>query len=130
MTLPDSADDIFAEAMELSRQISELSESDPRYKELESRRATLRSRANSIAIETRHPVSVNNEIEMLVARWDEIDSTLIGKGYAEKHLTKGFSDPGAYSAGINALIAEDHASEIEYIKERLVELRSIQTAKD
>ena len=50
---------------------------------------------------------------------------VVSKGYAEKHLTKGFSDPGAYSATINRRLAEDHAQEIEAIEQRLSELAEI-----
>jgi len=51
-------------------------------------------------------------------------SAFVAKGYAEKHLTKGFSDPGAYSATINRMLEEEHASEIEEIQALLTELRA------
>jgi hypothetical protein len=62
---------------------------------------------------------------MLLSRLAEIDDLFVSKGYAEKHLTKGFSDPGAYSATINRRIAQDHAKEIEAIEQRLSELAEI-----
>lgn len=59
---------------------------------------------------------------MLVERLEEIDALFVSKGYSEKHLTKGFSDPGAYSANINRKLADDHAAEIVDIKQRLAAL--------
>lgn len=67
---------------------------------------------------------------MLEARLREIDDKYVGKGYAEKHLTKGFSDPGAYSVIINRNIEEEHAAEVEKIKANLVELRSFSPLGD
>jgi hypothetical protein len=59
---------------------------------------------------------------MLVERLEEIDTLFVRKGYSEKHLTKGFSDPGAYSANINRKLADDHAAEVAEIKQRLAAL--------
>jgi len=64
---------------------------------------------------------------MLVSRLAEIDALFVTKGYAEKHLTKGFSDPGAYSVVINRKLADDHAEEIADIEARLSELSKIET---
>jgi len=73
---------------------------------------------------SRHPKSVEAQISMLEARLTEIEDKYVGKGYAEKHLTMGFSDPGAYSVIINRNIEKDHAAEVERIESELDELRS------
>ncbi len=123
-------DDIFREARALSMQLDHMPESDPNRSSLLSRRDRLRAKAQALSDSRRHPVSVENEIAMLQARLDEIDALFIGKGYAEKHLTKGFSDPGAYSAEINHQLGVEHASEIAEIDRRLAELRKIELPND
>jgi hypothetical protein len=121
-------DDIFRQAHALSVELDQMEEGDPNREALLRRQNRLRTKAQTLANTRRHPASVENEMAMLVARLDEIDDLFITKGYAEKHLTKGFSDPGAYSATINDQLAAQHASEISEIEERLTELRKIKPA--
>jgi hypothetical protein len=123
-------DEIFREANALSLQIDQMPEGDPSWDSLLRKRDRLRARAQTLADSRRHPTSVENEIAMLEARRDEIDGLFITKGYAEKHLTKGFADPGAYSANINQQLAAEHASEIAQIDERLTALRKIDPPAD
>ena len=125
-----SADDIFREANAISRELDQMLEGEPRKDSLLRKRDRLRARAQTLADSRRHPASVENEIAMLEARLDEIDGLFITKGYAEKHLTKGFADPGAYSANINEQLATDHASEIAEIDKRLSSLRKIELPVD
>ena len=125
MNLPTSSDDILARIQALSLELSGMTDSDPERENIEAQREDLRLHARSLSNRTRHPRSVETEIEMLETRLIEIEKKFVTKGYAEKRLKKGFSDPGAYSAGINALLAEEHAPEIDNITERLIELRSI-----
>jgi hypothetical protein len=67
---------------------------------------------------------------MLEARLEEIDALFITKGYSEKHLAKGFSDPGAYSANINRMLNSEHKAEVADIEQRLTDLRKINTPDD
>lgn len=124
-----SIDDIFEQVTLLSSQIAALEIDDPQRLQLVEKRARLRSEAQRIAGASRHPKSVETEMEMLLSRLAEIDALFVTKGYAEKHLTKGFSDPGAYSANINRKLADDHAAEIMEIEERIAELANIQLAE-
>lgn len=119
-------DDIFRKANQLSLELDRMDEDDPRRDSLIRKRDRLRAKAKTLANSKRHPVSVENEIAMLVARLEEIDAQFITKGYAEKHLTKGFSDPGAYSSTINRELAAEHAPEVAEIERRLTELRAIE----
>lgn len=123
-------DDIFREAHAVSLQLDQMSEDDPNRNPLLRKRDRLRAKAHALANSRRHPVSVENEITMLQARLDEIDGLFVTKGYSEKHLTKGFSDPGAYSANINHQLDAEHASEIAEIDRRLAELRKINSPVD
>lgn len=118
-------DDMFNQARSLSLQLAALPDDDPSRTKLIRKRDRLRSAAQERANSSRHPLSVDAETSMLLARLAEIDDLFVSKGYAEKHLTKGFSDPGAYSATINRRLAEDHAQEIEAIEQRLSELAEI-----
>lgn len=118
-------DHIFNQAQSLSLQLAAMADDDPRRAKLIRKRDRLRSEAQARANSARHPLSVEAEVSMLLARLAEIDGLFVSKGYAEKHLTKGFSDPGAYSATINRRIAEDHAQEIDAIEQRLSELAEI-----
>ncbi|MCL1601921.1 MAG: hypothetical protein M3112_10380 [Actinomycetia bacterium] len=120
-----TVDDMFKQARSLSLQLDALPDDDPRRTKLIRKRDRLRSEAQDRANSARHPLSVDAEASMLLARLAEIDDLFVSKGYAEKHLTKGFSDPGAYSATINRRLAEDHAQEIEAIEQRLSELAEI-----
>ena len=120
-----SIDDMFRQARVLSVELDALSEDDPSRAKLLRRQERLRANAQTLADSKRHPLSVEAEISMLIARLDEIDDMFVKKGYAEKHLTKGFSDPGAYSATINQRLAQDHASEIADIEQRLSVLDDI-----
>ena len=123
-------DDIFRQAHALSVELDQMEEGDPNRESLLRKRSRLRAKARTLSNTRRHPVSVENEIGMLVARLDEIDALFITKGYSEKHLKKGFSDPGAYSAMINDQLEIQHAGEVDEIKERLAELRRINPAGD
>lgn len=118
-------DEMFNQAHSLSLQLAALADDDPTRAKLIRKRDRLRSEAQKRANAARHPLSVEAEISMLLARLAQIDDLFVSKGYAEKHLTKGFSDPGAYSATINRRLAEDHAEEIETIEQRLSELAEI-----
>ena len=125
-----TVDDMFKRAQVLSLELDGMADDDPMRAELVRDRNRLRSSAQKLANSARHPLSVEAETAMLVARLEEIDELFVTKGYAEKHLTKGFSDPGAYSATINRRLAQDHAEEIEAIKQRLSELAEIFPADD
>jgi hypothetical protein len=116
---------MFNQAQSLSLQLAAMAADDPRRAKLIRKRDRLRSEAQDRANSARHPLSVEAEVSMLLARLAEIDDLFVSKGYAEKHLTKGFSDPGAYSATINRRIAEDHAQEIDAIEQRLSVLAEI-----
>jgi hypothetical protein len=118
-------DHMFNQAQSLSLQLAAMAADDPRRAKLIRKRDRLRSEAQDRANSARHPLSVEAEVSMLLARLAEIDDLFVSKGYAEKHLTKGFSDPGAYSATINRRIAEDHAQEIDAIEQRLSVLAEI-----
>jgi hypothetical protein len=118
-------DDMFNQAQSLSLQLAEMADDDPRRAKLIRKRDRLRSEAQKRANSARHPLSVEAETSMLLSRLAEIDDLFVSQGYAEKHLAKGFSDPGAYSATINRRLAEDHAQEIEAIEQRLSELAEI-----
>jgi len=119
-------DDIFEQVNALSREIDAIGDDDPLRADLIERRDELRSAARRIADSGRHPLSVEAETSMLVSRLAEIDALFVTKGYAEKHLTKGFSDPGAYSAIINRKLADDHSEEIADIETRLSELSKLE----
>jgi hypothetical protein len=120
-----TVDDIFREANALSLELGQMDDADPKRESLLRRRNRLRARAQTLADAKRHPVSVENEIAMLEARLEEVDALFITKGYSEKHLTKGFSDPGAYSANINRMLDSEHQAEIADIEQRLDDLRKI-----
>ena len=121
---------MFRRAQALSLELDALSDDDPSRAKLLRRQERLRANAQKLSDAKRHPLSVQTEISMLVARLNEIDDMFVKKGYAEKHLTKGFSDPGAYSATINQRLAKDHASEIADIEQRLSALGEIEPADD
>jgi hypothetical protein len=118
-------DDMYRRAQSLSLKLDAMSEDDPKRANVLRARDRLRSDARKLANSARHPLSVETETAMLLARLEEIDDLFVTKGYAEKHLTQGFSDPGAYSATINRTLADDHAAEIAEIELRLSDLRSI-----
>jgi len=130
MTVPTTIDEILKQIRAITTRIEAIQSDGPRRIELVQQRDRLRADARILANALRHPRSVETEIAMLEARLDEIDDMFVTKGYAEKYLTKGFSDPGAYSATINRKIAQDHAEEIREIKDRLVELRAIPRPQD
>lgn len=116
---------MFNQAQSLSLQLAAMADDDPARTKLIRKRDRLRSEAKQRANSARHPLSVEAEVSMLLAQLAEIDDLFVSKGYSEKHLTKGFSDPGAYSATINRKLVEDHAHEIEVIEQRLLELGKI-----
>lgn len=118
-------DAIFNRVRLVSEELNGMDEGDPSRPDLVRQLERLRAEAQSRANSARHPLSVEAETAMLEARLSEIDALFVSKGYAEKHLTKGFSDPGAYSATINRKIADDHAAEISEIEQRLSVLREI-----
>ena len=123
-------DDIFRQAHALSVELDQMEEGDPNREAVLRKQHRLRTKAQTLANTRRHPASVENEMAMLVARLDEIDALFITKGYSEKHLKKGFSDPGAYSATINDRLEVQHAAEVDEIQDRLAELRRIKPAND
>jgi hypothetical protein len=123
-------DDIFRDTNALSLQLDQMDAADPKRESLLNRRNRLRAKAQALTDAKRHPASVENEIAMLEARLQEIDALFITKGYSEKHLTKGFSDPGAYSANINRMIDSEHKAEVADIEQRLADLRKINTPDD
>lgn len=120
-----SIDDIFEQIRALLLELEELGGDDPRREDLLTQRDRLREEARDRAGTTRHPRSVETEIEMLISRLAEIDALFVTKGYAEKYIKRGFSDPGAYSVAINRKLADDHALEKATIEERLAELARI-----
>ena len=117
-------DKIFEEIRELSRELDNSGLARSTRDDLLSRRDQLRTVAIQIERSTRHPKSVEAEISMLEERLEEIRGMNVTKGYAEKHLTKGFADPGAYSAAINRLIEDEHEDEVSEIRARLIELNN------
>ena len=119
-----TSDELLAEAKRLSDELAAMPPNDPRRTTIEDHRAELRSQAMELALERRHPVSIQNEITMLEARLDQIARMLIPKGYNEKHLGRTVQDPGAYSRVINRTIAEEHAEEVREIEARLALLRA------
>ena len=119
-----TSDELLAEAKRLSDELAAMPPNDPRRTTIEDHRAELRSQARELALERRHPVSIQNEITMLEARLDQIARMLIPKGYNEKHLGRTVQDPGAYSRVINRTIAEEHAEEVREIEARLALLRA------
>ena len=123
-------DELFNKIRSISESLDALAESDPARAQLITDRERLREEARKLGAATRHPRSVEAQISMLEQRLDEIRGKFITKGYAEKHLTKGFSDPGAYSATINRTIQEEHASEIEKIHATLAGLKAITPLQD
>ncbi len=123
-------DEIFERVRAISDRLTTLDVDDPQHKELLKERAQLRADAVALANSARHPRSVETEISMLLARLAEIDDSFITKGYAEKHLTKGFSDPGAYSSTINRKLSEEYANEVSTIEERIAELVNLEPGVD
>ncbi len=123
-------DEIFSEIRSISENLDTIGENDPSRTILIDRRDHLRLKARRLGAATRHPRSVEAQISRLEQRLDEIRGKFVTKGYAEKHLAKGFSDPGAYSATINRMLEEEHASEIEEIHELLAELREFTPLED
>jgi hypothetical protein len=128
--MADSVDDILHSVQKLSASIDILAEDDPRRSGLIAERATLRTRAATIADEHRHPVSVENEISMLEDRLAEITAMNINQGYSEKHLKHTIQDPGAYSHNINTMLTEEHAHEVEAITARLAHLRTLPQSEE
>jgi len=122
--VPTDIDELFSQIRAISESLDALSEGDPTRVDLIAQRDRLRAEAARLGTATRHPRSVEAQISMLENRLDEIRGKFVGKGYAEKHLTKGFSDPGAYSATINRKIEEEHADELDEIDAQLAELRA------
>ena len=117
-------DNILKQATALSAELAMLPDDDPNRPRLEQRQAQLRAQAHELALERRHPVSIEHEIAMLEQRLDDISAMLITKGYNEKHLGNTIQDPGAYSNVINRLIATEHADEVREIDAKLSALRS------
>ncbi len=128
--MPADIDGILNQIRAISESLGTIGEDDPSRVDLIAHRDRLRTEARELGIATRHPRSVEAQISMLEDRLDEIQGKFVTKGYAEKHLTKGFSDPGAYSATINAMLEEEHAPEIEKIHALLAELRAFTPLQD
>lgn len=116
-------DDILNLAQALSAELAALPADDPNRPRIEKRRSQLRTQARELALQHRHPLSIENEIAMLEQRLEDITKMLISKGYNEKHLGNTIQDPGAYSNVINRLIATEHEVEVREIDARLAELR-------
>lgn len=128
--MPSPIDQLLARIRDVAKRLESLPDDDPSRDSLLAKQKRLRTKARDLSNASRHPKSVEAQISMLEARLREIDDKYVGKGYAEKHLTKGFSDPGAYSVIINRNIEEEHAAEVEKIKANLVELRSFSPLGD
>lgn len=124
--MPSNIDDLLSRVRELSERVSRINTDDRERAALTAEREDLRTEARRLADAGRHPRSVHIEIEALNERLDEIEAKFVTKGYAERHLTKGFSDPGAYSAVINRKLYDHHVDEIERIRERITTLREIE----
>lgn len=123
-------DEILNQAKSVSAELDSLPADDPRRPRLEKRQTQLRTRAQELSLERRHPVSIDTEIAMLEARLDEISEMLISKGYNEKHLGRTIQDSGAYSRTINYMIATEHAEEVTAIDARLTELRNVRSDEE
>ena len=123
-------DDILKQAKTLSAELAMLPADHPSRPRLEKRQTALRTRAQELSLERRHPVSIDTEIAMLEARLEDISEMLIAKGYNEKHLGRTIQDPGAYSRTINYMIATEHAEEVRAIDARLTELRDVRRSEE
>ena len=128
--MPSDIDEIFSQIRAISETLGTIGEDDHTRVGLVEQRERLRAKARELGAATRHPRSVEAQISMLEHRLEEIRGKFVSKGYAEKHLTKGFSDPGAYSATINRKLEEEHAGEIEEIHALLIELRAFTPLED
>ena len=125
-----SISDLYSNILSLSEQIDSLSPNDAGRKKLEDERDRMRSVAATIAAAGRHPKSVENEIETIERRLEQIDALLITEGYTEKRSGRNLQDPGAYSSTINRLLTDQHADEVASLTERLKRLRSSSPADD
>jgi hypothetical protein len=123
-------DELLSQIRAISDSLGMIGEDDPSRADLIARRDRLRLEARALGTTMRHPRSVEAQISMLEDRLDEIRGMFVTKGYAEKHLTKGFADPGAYSATINRMLDEEYAAEIEEIHEQLAERRAFSPRQD
>ncbi len=126
--MPESIDDLYARILRISSDLHSLPNDHPNRAKLEKERDALRGEAATIAASGRHPVSVEREIESIKQRLEEIDRLQITEGYSERRGGKNLQDPGAYSATINRLLDEQHASEIAHLTERLAYLERLQGA--
>ncbi|NHZ71358.1 MAG: hypothetical protein GWP18_06915 [Proteobacteria bacterium] len=124
--MPDSIDDLYARILRISSDLHSLPDDHPNRTKLVMERDALRIEAATIAASGRHPVSVEREIESIKKRLEEIDRLQITEGYSERRGGKNLQDPGAYSATINRLLSEQHASEIAHLTERLTYLEHLQ----
>ena len=122
--MPSSIDDLFKRISMLSTSIANLAEGDPERRRLERDRDRLRIEATKMAHTGRHPESVRLEIQAIENRLAEIERMKITEGYQERRGGKNIQDPGAYSAGINQTLDEQHAEEVAGLTDRLDRLRS------
>lgn len=122
--MPRSIDDLLAKIKALSGSIERLSPEDPQRRRLMNQRDSLRQTASEIALQGRHPQSVEREIESIEKRLTEIKNLAIKEGYQERRGGKNIQDPSAYSANINKLLIEHHAAEVDALTDQLERLRS------
>jgi len=123
-------DDLYTTIISLSSRIADLPDGDPTRDKLERKRETLRGQAAAIALEGRHATSISREIEVIEHRLATIEAMLIREGYQEKRGGKNIQDPGAYSANINRLLAQQHENEVRTLTAQLERLRSRTDARD
>ncbi|MCL1594553.1 MAG: hypothetical protein M3132_09400 [Actinomycetia bacterium] len=127
--MAESIDDLYARIVRISSDLHSLPDDHPNRLKLENERDTLRIQAADIAAAGRHPVSVEREIESIKQRLEEIERLQITEGYSERRGGKNLQDPGAYSANINSLLSEQHATEVAQLTERLTQLDGSQRAE-
>lgn len=123
-------DELLTEIMAISRELDDPNIGASRRRQLNSRRDALRATAQKAADATRHPRSVEAEIEMLESRLTEIGRMQISKGHSEKYLGRTIQDPSAYSLNINRTLADQHEAEVADITARLAHLRTLELPHD
>lgn len=122
--MADSIDDLLAEIQSISRELESDDLTTKQRQRLIDRKDGLQAEARRIALEGRHPVSVDNQIESLERRRAHINDQFIKPGYSEKRGGKNIQDPGAYSHNINKMLLDKYQEELDEIERQLSLLRS------
>lgn len=123
--MTQTIDELLDEIRRLSAAITAAGDRRAERDDLVDRREALRAEAARRSDTYRHPESVRTEVERIEARLGELEDELIGAGYSEKHLQATIQDPGAYRHVINRTIADNHAEEVDELRQRLDRLRSL-----